>query len=135
MLRRKTTGAVALAVGVVLFIASVVDHLFAAPKAALCQSGIGQIAQGFDTTVAHDCGLVTALEAAVGWLLVAGVLAVVSGAAILYNSRTMIRAAAPAAPRPPAAPPAPPPSPSSPPSAERPWWTQTPEPGHDRFTG
>jgi len=124
MLRRKTTGAVALAVGVVLFIAGVVDHLFAAPKAALCQSGIGQIAQGFDTTVAHDCGLVTALEAAVGWLLVAGVLAVVFGAAVLYNSWTMIRTAAPAAPRPPAAPSAPP-SASSPPSADRPWWTQT----------
>ena len=92
MLRRKTTGAVALAVGVVLFIAGIVDHLFAAPKAALCQSGIGQIAQGFDTTVAHDCGLVTALEAAVGWLLVAGVFAVVFGAAVLYNSRTVIRA-------------------------------------------
>jgi hypothetical protein len=127
MLRRKTTGAVALAVGVVLFIAGIVDHLFAAPKAALCQSGIGQIAQGFDTTVAHDCGLVTALEAAVGWLLVAGVLAVVFGAAVLYNSWTMIRTAAPAAPaapRPPAAPSAPP-SASSPPSADRPWWTQT----------
>jgi hypothetical protein len=124
MLRRKTTGAVALAVGVVLFIAGVVDHLFAAPKAALCQSGIGQIAQGFDTTVAHDCGLVTALEAAVGWLLVAGVLAAVFGAAVLYNSRTAIRAAVPAATRPLAAPSAPP-SPSPPPSADRPWWTQT----------
>jgi hypothetical protein len=123
MLQRKTTGAVALAVGVVLFIAGVVDHLFAAPKAALCQSGIGQIAQGFDTTVAHDCGLVTPLEAAVGWLLVAGVLAVVFGAAVLHNSRTTIRAATPAAPRPPAAPSAPP-SASSPPS-DRPWWTQT----------
>jgi hypothetical protein len=124
MLRRKTTGAVALSLGVVLFIAGIVDHLFAAPKAALCQSGIGQIAQGFDTTVAHDCGLVTALEAAVGWLLVAGVLAVVFGAAVLYNSRTVIRAAVPVAAPPPAAPLAPPPA-SPPPAADRPWWTQT----------
>jgi hypothetical protein len=46
MLRRKTTGAVALSLGVVLFIAGIVDHLFAAPKAALCQSGIGPLAQG-----------------------------------------------------------------------------------------
>jgi hypothetical protein len=124
MLRRKTTGAVALSLGVVLFIAGIVDHLFAAPKAALCQSGIGQLAQGFDTTVAHDCGLVTALEAAVGWLLVAGVFAVVFGAAVLHNSRTAIRAAVPAVTRPPAAPSAPPP-PSPPPAADRPWWTQT----------
>ena len=124
MLRRKTTGAVALSLGVVLFIAGIVDHLFAAPKAALCQSGIGQIAQGFDTTVAHDCGLVTALETAVGWLLVAGVFAVVFGAAVLYNSRTVIRAPVPVLTRPPAAPSAPPP-PSPPPTADRPWWTQT----------
>jgi hypothetical protein len=120
MLQRKTTGAVALSLGVVLFIAGLVDHLFAAPKAALCQSGIGQLAQGFDTTVAHDCGLVTALEAAVGWLLVAGVFAAVFGAAVLYNSRTVIRAAVPDPTRPPAAPSAPPS-----PSADRPWWTQT----------
>jgi hypothetical protein len=114
MLRRKTTGAVALALGVVLFIAGIVDHELAAPKAALCQSGIGQIAQGFDTTVAHDCGLVTALEAAVGWLLVAGILTVVFGAAVLYNSRTAPRsAAAPSTP------------PSASPSSDRPWWTQT----------
>jgi hypothetical protein len=124
MLRRKTTGAVALAVGVVLVIAGIVDHEFAAPKAALCQSGIGQLAQGFDTTVAHDCGLVTALEAAEGWLLVAGVLTLVFGAAVLYNSRTAPRPAVPDAPRPAAAPPVPP-SASSPPSADRPWWTQT----------
>jgi hypothetical protein len=131
MLRRKTTGAVVLALGVVLFIAGIVDHELAAPKAALCQSGIGQIAQGFDTTVAHDCGLVTALEAAVGWLLVAGILTVVVGAAVLYNSRTVTRPEVPAAPRPagpaaprPAAAPSTPPS-ASPSSADRPWWTQT----------
>ena len=124
MLRNKTTGALALSLGIVLFIAGIVDHLFAAPKAALCQSGIGQLAQGFDTTVAHDCGLVTALETAVGWLLVAGVFAVVFGAAVLYNSRTVIRAPVPVLTRPPAAPSAPPP-PSPPPTADRPWWTQT----------
>jgi hypothetical protein len=91
MWRRKTTGAVALALAIVLLIAGIVDHLFAAPRAALCQSGIGQLAQGFDATVAHDCGLVTALESAVGWLVVAGVVAAVFGAAVLYNSRTVDR--------------------------------------------
>ena len=85
--RRKTTGIVAAVLGGVLFIAGLVDHVYAAPKAALCQSGLGQLVQGFDGTVAHDCGLVTALESAVGWLLVAGVLTAVFGAAVLYNAR------------------------------------------------
>jgi hypothetical protein len=77
-----------------VFIAGIVDHVFAAPKAALCQSGIGQIGQAIDDTVAHDCGLVTALESAVGWLLVTGVLATVLGGAVLYRSRAAIRPAA-----------------------------------------
>jgi hypothetical protein len=126
--RRKKTGVVALAAGVVLFLAGIADHLVAAPKAALCQSGIGQIGQAVDSTVAHDCGLVTALESAVGWLLVVGVLAAVFGAAVLYNSRAVIQPAAPAAPAASAAPPGPPQAkpvvPPAPP-ADRPWWTQT----------
>jgi hypothetical protein len=92
MWQRKTTGVVALVLGVVLFIAGIVDHAFAAPKADLCQSGIGQIGQAIDNTVAHDCGLVTALESAVGWLLAAGVLAAVLGAAVLYRTRFTPRA-------------------------------------------
>jgi hypothetical protein len=95
MWRRKTTGIVTAALGAVLLIAGLVDHVFAAPKAALCQSGLGQLAQGFDGTVAHDCGLVTALESAVGWLLVAGVLTAVFGAAVLYGTRTAPQPAAP----------------------------------------
>jgi hypothetical protein len=87
MWQRKTTGIIAAVLGAVLLIAGLVDHVFAAPKAALCQSGLGQLAQGFDGTVAHDCGLVTALELAVGWLLVAGFLTAVFGAAVLYNAR------------------------------------------------
>ncbi len=96
MWRRKTTGIVAAVLGVVLVIAGLVDHVFAAPRAALCQSGLGQLAQGFDGTIAHDCGLVTAFESAVGWLLVAGVLTAVFGAAVLYNTRTGPQPAAPA---------------------------------------
>ncbi len=96
MWRRKTTGIVAAVLGAVLLIAGLADHVFAAPKAALCQSGLGQLVQGFDGTVAHDCGLVTALESAVGWLLVAGVLTGVFGAAVLYNARTAPQPAAPA---------------------------------------
>ncbi len=110
MWRRKTTGIVAVVLGVLLFIAGLVDHAFAAPKAALCQSGIGQLAQGFDGTVAHDCGLVTTLESAVGWLLVVGVLVAVFGAAVLYSSRV---------PKPPKT------APQHAAPADRPWWTKT----------
>jgi hypothetical protein len=128
MWQRKKTGVVAVALGVVLFVAGIVDHLFAAPKAALCQSDIGQIGQVLDNTVAHDCGLVTAIESAVGWLLVVGILSAVLGAAVLYNSRTPVRPAAPPQPPVPPAPPGPQTvQPANPPAApaERPWWTQT----------
>ena len=104
MWRRKTTGIVALALGILLFTGGLVDHAFAAPRAALCQSGLGQLAQSFDGAVAHDCGLVTALEWAVGWLLVVGVLAVVFGAAVLYSVRSVSQPAT---------------------SADRSWWTRS----------
>jgi uncharacterized membrane protein HdeD (DUF308 family) len=91
MWQRKTTGIVALALGVVLIIAAIIDHAFAAPKAALCGSDIGQIGQAIDNTVAHDCGLVTGLESAVGWLIAFGILAIVLGATVLYRSRTAPR--------------------------------------------
>jgi len=88
MWRRKATGVTAAVAGVVLFAAGLADHVFAAPKAALCQSGIGQFVQGLDGSVAHDCGLVTTLEAATGWLLIAGVLTAVFGAAVLCTARS-----------------------------------------------
>jgi hypothetical protein len=84
MRHKKATGAAILVLGVVSLIAGTVDHLVAAPKAALCQSGIGQIGQIFDNTVARDCGLVTGFEAAVGWLLAAGALGVLTGVVLLY---------------------------------------------------
>ena len=93
-----------MAFGAVLFVAGLIDHWVVAPKSALCQSGIGQIGQAIDTTVAHDCGLVNTLEAAVGWLLVLGVLAVIFGVFVIYNSRAVAQPV-------PAAPWAPPPSP------------------------
>jgi hypothetical protein len=46
--------------------------------------------------VAHDCGLVTTLEAATGWLLAAGVLTAVFGAAVLFSIRAAL--AQPASP-------------------------------------
>jgi hypothetical protein len=90
--RRKKTGVITVVAGVVLLVAGLADHAFAAPKAALCQSGIGQFVQDLDGTVAHDCGLVTTLEAATGWLLVFGVLITVFGAAVLYQARTPVPA-------------------------------------------
>lgn len=86
--RRKAAGIAALVLGVILLLAGIIDHAVLASKSALCQSGLGQIGQLVDGTVAHDCGLVTAIESAVGWLLVAGILALILGAYVLYNSRT-----------------------------------------------
>jgi len=87
MRRRKATGIAAVALGVVLLIAGVIDHQVVASKSALCQSGLGQLGQALDDTVAHDCGLVTALESAVGWFLAVGVLALILGVVVLYHSR------------------------------------------------
>jgi hypothetical protein len=126
MWRKQLTGVIALVAGVVLLAGGIVDHLLAAPKAALCDSGLGQLGQAFDTTVAHDCGLVTALESAVGWLIVVGILAALLGIAVLFSSRQAQRPAA--APIPAAAQPSAPqpsaPQPSAPP-ASRPWWEQS----------
>jgi uncharacterized membrane protein HdeD (DUF308 family) len=115
MWRKQLTGVIALVAGVVLLAGGIVDHVLAAPKAALCDSGIGQVGQALDNTVAHDCGLVTALESAVGWLIVVGVLALLLGIAVLVNSRLTRVTPSPA----PATPPAP-----QPPPANRPWWEQ-----------
>jgi hypothetical protein len=98
MWRRKKTGVITVVAGVVLLVAGLADHALAAPKAALCQSGLGQFVQDLDGTVAHDCGLVTTLEAATGWLLVLGVLTAVSGAAVLYRARAARPSARPASP-------------------------------------
>jgi len=98
MWRRKKTGVIAVVAGAVLFVAGLPDHAFAAPKAALCQSGLGQFVQDLDGGVAHDCGLVTTLEAATGWLLAAGVLTAVFGAAVLISIRAARPSAQPASP-------------------------------------
>ncbi|MGH3226562.1 MAG: hypothetical protein ACRDPY_49110, partial [Streptosporangiaceae bacterium] len=73
MWRQKATGVAALAIGAVLIILGLVDHAVIASKNSLCQSPIGQIGSAIDNTVAHDCGLVTALESAVGWLIAVGI--------------------------------------------------------------
>jgi hypothetical protein len=107
MWRRKATGVAALVIGAILIIAGLVDHAVIASKNALCQSPIGQIGSAFDNTVAHDCGLVTALESAVGWLIVVGILGLILGIVVIRKSSAVPQAAAaPAGPWS-AAPPAP----------------------------
>src|ERR1700733_11351356 len=132
MWRRKTTGVAALVIGAILIIAGLVDHEIIAPKNALCQSPIGQLGSAFDNTVAHDCGLVTALESAVGWLIVVGILGLILGIVVIRNSSAVPQAAAaPAGPWS-AAPPAPwsagPPS-SGPAAPAGPWSAGPPPPG------
>jgi hypothetical protein len=126
MWRRKATGVAALVLGAILIIAGLVDHAVIASKAALCQSPIGQIGGAIDTTVAHDCGLVNALESAVGWLIAVGILALILGIVVLRNSRALPQTAAVAAPWS-GAPPAPwsagPPSPG-PAAPAGPWSAQ-----------
>jgi hypothetical protein len=132
MWRRKTTGVAALVIGAILIIAGLVDHAVIASKNALCQSPIGQLGSAFDNTVAHDCGLVTALESAVGWLIVVGILGLILGIVVIRRSSAVPKpAAAPAGPWS-AAPPAPwspgPPSPG-PAAPAGPWSAGPPPPG------
>jgi hypothetical protein len=137
MWRRKATGVAALAIGAVLIIAALVDHEVIASKNALCQSPIGQIGSAIDNTVAHDCGLVTALESAVGWLIAVGVIGLILGIVVIRNSRAVPQPAAAPAPWS-AAPPAPwsagppPPGPASP---AMPWSAGPPPPSPAAPTG
>jgi hypothetical protein len=130
MERKQLTAIIAVVAGVVLLVGGIVDHTFAAPKAALCNSGLGQLGQALDGTVAHDCGLVTALESAVGWLIVVGLLALLLGLVVLVTSRLPQRQPTPQAPPMPPVPPRPAPQvprsqPPEPQTPARPWWEQT----------
>ncbi len=86
MRRHKIIALVVLVLGVVLLVGAFVDHSFAAPRNAECQSGIGQLGQLVDNTVAHDCGLVSGLETAVGWLVALGIVGVGSGALLVRSA-------------------------------------------------
>lgn len=86
MRRRKVIAVLVLVLGVLLLVGAGIDHSFAAPRNAECQSGIGQIGQFVDNTIAHDCGLVGVLESAIGWLIVLGVLALGSGALLAWSA-------------------------------------------------
>src|SRR5579863_6451193 len=130
MWRRRATGVAAAVVGTVLFVAGLIDHWVVAPKSALCQSGIGQIGQAIDTTVAHDCGLVNALESAVGWLIVLGVLIVIFGVYVIYNSRAAAPPAQAAPWSPPPAPYRPQPQPYAPPAQQYPGQNPYPPQAH-----
>ena len=127
MWRRKTTGVAALVIGAILVIAGFVDHAVISSKNALCQSPLGQIGSAIDNTVAHDCGLVTALESAIPWLIGLGILGLILGIAVIRNSRLMPQAVA--APTPwSGAPPTPWSAPPGPAPAA-PWSAGPPSPG------
>lgn len=86
MRRRKVIAVLVLVLGVLLLASAGIDHSFAAPRNAECQSGIGQIGQLVDGNIAHDCGLVGVLESAIGWLIVLGILALGAGALLLRSA-------------------------------------------------
>lgn len=86
MRQRKVIAVVVLLLGVLLLVGAVIDHSFAAPRNAECQSGIGQVGQLVDGTIAHDCGLVGVLESAIGWLIVLGILALGVGGGLLRSA-------------------------------------------------
>lgn len=86
MRRQKILALVIFVLGVALLVGAFVDHSFAAPRNAACQSGIGQIGQLVDNTLAHDCGLVGVLETAVGWLIALGVVGIGAGAFLVRNA-------------------------------------------------
>ena len=98
MWRRKTTGVAVLVIGAILIIAGFVDHAVISSKNALCQSPLGQIGSAIDNTVAHDCGLVTALESAIGWLIAVGIIALILGVVVIRNSHAVPQAASAPAP-------------------------------------
>jgi hypothetical protein len=79
----KAAGAGAL--GIVLLILGTIDHVIAAEKAAICNSGLGQLGQAFDQSAAQGCTLYTGMESLTGWLVAGGVLALLSAAALLMT--------------------------------------------------
>jgi hypothetical protein len=84
--RPKVIAIVVVVLGVALLVGGFIAHNFAAPRNALCQSGIGQIGQFVDNTIAHDCGLVTTLESAVGWIFAVSIVAIGGGAVLVVKA-------------------------------------------------
>jgi len=84
--RPKVVAVVVAVLGVALIVGGFVAHNFAAPRNAECQSPVGQVGQFVDNTIAHDCGLVTTLESAVGWIFVLGIAAIVGGAVLIVKA-------------------------------------------------
>jgi hypothetical protein len=62
-----------ISIGAILLIAGIADHAYAAPKAALCGSNIGEFGQALDPSLAKDCSTYTTMEHATGWLIGGGI--------------------------------------------------------------
>jgi len=68
-----------ISIGAILLIAGIADHAYAAPKAALCGSGVGEFGQALDPSLAKDCSTYTTMEHATGWLIGGGIALVAIG--------------------------------------------------------
>ena len=86
MRRPKVVSVVVVVLGVALLVGGFIAHNFAAPRNAECQSPVGQVGQFVDNTIAHDCGLVTTLESADGWIFVAAIAAIAGGAVLIVKA-------------------------------------------------
>ena len=64
----------------------------------LCSSALGQLAQAGSGTAASNCSQAALLDHVLGWLIIAGVLAVIAGVAAGVSARHLRAAGAPAAP-------------------------------------
>lgn len=71
--------------GVLLLIAGAIDHSVAAQKAAICNSGLGQLGQAFDQSAARGCTLYTGMEGLTGWLVAGGVLALLAAVVLVAS--------------------------------------------------
>jgi hypothetical protein len=60
-------------IGAILLIAGIADHAYAAPKAALCGSSIGEFGQALDPSLGKDCSTYTTMEHFTGWLIGGGI--------------------------------------------------------------
>jgi len=68
-----------ISLGALLLIGGIADHAYAAPKAALCSSGVGEFGQALDPSIASDCSTYRTMEHAVGWLIGGGIALLVIG--------------------------------------------------------
>lgn len=75
--------------GLVAVIVAVILHDAACPN-ALCNTGLGELGQAFSGTARTDCGAAAVAEDAVGWLVIVGVVGMVTGLGKAVLGLTMV---------------------------------------------